>query len=64
MRVKQDDILNFKCPDSNVPYIKPISEFHEKLQENAYFLGTNEDMYNACNATGLSLHLSCWQDNI
>ncbi|XP_065647692.1 uncharacterized LOC100210581 isoform X5 [Hydra vulgaris] len=53
IQVDYDDVLNFKCRDSSTPYSQSIDDT-DILYENAYFLGTNQYMYNTCNATGAS----------
>ncbi|XP_047133743.2 uncharacterized LOC100210581 isoform X3 [Hydra vulgaris] len=53
IQVEYDDVLNFKCRDSSIPYSQSIDDT-DILYENAYFLGTNQYMYDTCNATGAS----------
>ncbi|NP_001296677.1 uncharacterized LOC100210581 [Hydra vulgaris] len=53
IQVEYDDVLNFKCRDSSIPYSQSIDDT-DILYENAYFLGTNQYMYDTCNATDAS----------
>ena len=51
IHVELDDVINFRCRDKSASYSQSIDNT-APIFENAYFLGSNEYMYNTCNASG------------
>ncbi|XP_057317227.1 uncharacterized protein LOC130662385 isoform X1 [Hydractinia symbiolongicarpus] len=61
--VRLDDSINFNCPSKELQSFLQKGTTLSNVYENIYFIDTNKNMYDSCNATGGIMLLNCTYTN-